>query len=163
MRFIERPWRVTALVVSAWLTGCVQPPTPVTPAPADPVPSVTRPPAVRDPAARPARNWDDYRVRAARRIVENNAPQMFAGTLPDRLRSIPVLTVHLARDGSVRSISVMRQPRFSPETVKMAMEAIRRAAPFEAVGHLPPPWQFNETFLYNDDLKFQLRSLVETP
>ncbi len=45
----------------------------------------------------------------------------------------------------------------------MATAAVRRAAPFEPVGNLPQPWQFNETFLYNDQLKFQLRSLVEIP
>jgi hypothetical protein len=42
------------------------------------------------------------------------------------------------------------------------MRAIRQAAPFGPVSHLPQPWQFNETFLYNDDLKFQIRSLVES-
>ena len=48
-----------------------------------------------------------------------------------------------------------------PQTLQMAMNAVRRAGPFEPVGHLPRPWQFSETFLYNDDLKFQIRSLAE--
>ncbi|HEY1102591.1 MAG TPA: hypothetical protein VGE70_04120 [Burkholderiaceae bacterium] len=116
-----------------------------------------------DPAARPARSWEDYRLRAARRIVQNNDGATFSGSLPDRLRSIPVLQVQLRRDGSVRSIVVLRTPKSSPETVKMAMAAIRRAEPFEPVGNLPQPWQFNETFLYNDRLKFQLRTLAESP
>ena len=41
--------------------------------------------------------------------------------------------------------------------------AVRRVGSFGPVGHLPQPWQFSETFLYNDDLKFQLRTLAEAP
>jgi hypothetical protein len=69
--------------------------------------------------------------------------------------------VQLNRDGSVRSIVALRTPGQSPETLQMAMRAIRRAGPFEPVGHLPRPWQFNETFLYNESFKFQLRTLAE--
>jgi hypothetical protein len=108
-----------------------------------------------------ARDWTEYKLRAARRIHEASPGETFAGPLPDPLQSIPVLQVNLNRDGSVRDISVLRTPRQSPQTLEMAVRAIRRAAPFEPVGHLPRPWQFSETFLYNDDLKFQLRTLVE--
>lgn len=108
-----------------------------------------------------ARDWAEYKVRAALRIRQSSAGETFSGPLPDPLQSIPVLQVHLNRDGSVRDITVLRTPRQSPETLQMAMRAIRRAAPFEPVGHLPRPWHFNETFLYNEDFKFQLRSLVE--
>ncbi|RYF40340.1 MAG: hypothetical protein EOO25_12825 [Comamonadaceae bacterium] len=114
-------------------------------------------------APEPARNWDEYKLRAARKIARDaaGAGETFAGALPEPLQSIPVLQVQLNRDGSVRHIAVLRTPKFVPGTVEMAKKAIRRAAPFEAVGALPPPWQFNETFLYNEDLKFQLRSLAE--
>jgi len=111
----------------------------------------------------PARSWEEYKLRAARRILETSPGETFSGPLPDPLQSIPVLLVHLNRDGSVRRIEVLRTPRQSPETLEMAMRAIRRAAPFEPVGHLPRPWQFSETFLYNEDFKFQLRTLVEAP
>lgn len=114
-----------------------------------------------DPSA--ARDWDEYRLRAARRIQVASAGETFAGALPDPLQSIPVLQVQLNRDGSVREILVLRVPGQSPQTVEMASRAIRRAAPFGSVAHLPRPWQFNETFLYNRDLKFQLRTLVEAP
>jgi hypothetical protein len=108
-----------------------------------------------------ARDWAEYKVRAALRIQQASAGETFNGALPDPLQSIPVLQVHLNRDGSIRDISVLRTPKQSPETLQMAIRAIRRAAPFEPVGHLPRPWQFNETFLYNEDFKFQLRTLVE--
>lgn len=108
-----------------------------------------------------SRNWEEYKLRAARRIHEQSTGLTFDGPLPDPLQSIPVLQVQLHRDGSIRNIVVLRTPRFAPQTIEMAMLAIRRAAPFEPVGHLPQPWQFSETFLYNDDLKFQLRTLAE--
>ncbi|MGZ5180079.1 MAG: energy transducer TonB [Ramlibacter sp.] len=113
-----------------------------------------------EPSGR-ARSWEDYKLRAARRIHETSRGETFAGDLPDPLQSIPVLQVQLDRDGAVRNIVVLRTPGQSPETVQMAIRAIRRAAPFGPVGHLPRPWQFNETFLYNADLKFQLRTLAE--
>jgi hypothetical protein len=109
----------------------------------------------------PARSWAEYRMRAAHRIHASSGNETFDGTLPDPLQSIPVLQVQLNADGSVRNIVVMRTPKFEPQTVEMASRAIRRAAPFGPVGHLPQPWQFNETFLYNEELKFQLRTLVE--
>lgn len=110
-----------------------------------------------------ASTWTEYKLRAARRIHAANPGETFSGPLPDPLQSIPVLEVRLNRDGSVQNIVVLRTPRQSPETVQMAMRAIRRAAPFEPVGHLPRPWQFSETFLYNESLKFQLRTLAEAP
>ena len=103
-----------------------------------------------------------YKQRAARRIMQTSAGETFSGPTGDHMRSIPVLQVQLNRDGSVRNIVTLRTPKFSPQTLQMAIRAIQRAAPFEPVGHLPQPWQYSETFLYNDDLKFQLRSLAET-
>lgn len=113
--------------------------------------------------AGPARSWEEYKLRVAQRIVATSPGETFTGPLPDPLQSIPVLQVHLNRNGSIRSIVVLRVPGQSPQTLDMAIRAIRRAAPFEPVGHLPQPWQFNETFLYNGELKFQLRTLVEAP
>ncbi|MEP6824628.1 MAG: hypothetical protein ABI919_07420 [Ramlibacter sp.] len=125
--------------------------------------AASAPATLAAPVLAPARDWEGYKLRAARKIAQRAAAagETFAGALPEPLQSIPVLQVQLNRDGSVRHIAVLRTPKFSPQTVEMAKKAIRRAAPFEAVGALPTPWQFNETFLYNEDLQFQLRSLVE--
>lgn len=153
--------RPALLAGIALLAGCAQPPSPESSPPASAVAGLW--PDAIGASARPSRSWEEYRLRAARRVVLNNEAATFSGTLPDRLRSIPVLQVQLRRDGSVRNIVVLRTPKSSPETVKMAMAAIRRAEPFEPVGNLSQPWQFNETFLYNDQLKFQLRTLAESP
>lgn len=126
-----------------------------------PLPATVATPGAPRTHAGPARNWEEYKLRAAQRIVSTSPGETFTGPLPDPLQSIPVLQVHLNRNGSIRNISVLRVPGQSPQTLDMAIRAIRRAAPFEPVGHLPQPWQFNETFLYNGELKFQLRTLVE--
>jgi hypothetical protein len=172
VRFIEpnpvlvRAGKLTAMAVAAVLAACSSTPLPpYSPAPvtsAVPTTPATLAPAAASAPAPLARNWDEYRVHAARMIVKSNAGSVFFGPLPEMLQSIPVLTVQLNPDGSVRNIDVMRTPRFAPETLQMAMRAIRQAAPFGSVAHLPQPWQFNETFLYNNDLKFQIRSLVES-
>lgn len=105
----------------------------------------------------------EYRIHAARRIHESNPQLSFEGPLPDPLASIPVLLVHLNPDGSVRKMDVLRVPHYHPHTVELAKQAVLRAQPFGPVAHLPKPWQFSETFLFNDKLKFQLRTLVELP
>lgn len=166
MRFVSSI-KFTAIAGLALLAACSG-----TPVPPYQPPAAAAPPHAQAPgearaaplaaaAQSPARNWDEYRVRAARRILQASGPEAFSGPVPDTLQSIPVLRIELHRDGSVRRIEVLRKPHFSPETVQMAMKAVHRAAPFGSVAHLPQPWQFNETFLYNEDLKFQIRSLVE--
>ena len=66
-----------------------------------------------------SRDWTEYKLRAAQRIHQTSAGETFAGPLPDPLQSIPVLQVHLNRDGSVRDISVLRTPRQSPQTIEI--------------------------------------------
>jgi hypothetical protein len=148
------------------------PPRPVTPpAPPPPVLAPAPPPVVAAPPAGPAqggvlaeptdtvRDWKAYQVRAARRIMQANPQATFSGKVPDPLASIPVMTVRLNRDGSVREVEVMRTPKFYPETVELARQAILRAAPYGNTANLSGPAQFNQVFLYNDALKFQLDAL----
>ena len=174
MRFIK----YLGLGLASLLAACSSPPSPSPPQATVPAPSpapaaapgggpaaaAPRPPAAtpQAPALAPARNWEEYKLRAARKVMQTSAGETFSGPTGDHLRSIPVLQVQLNRDGSIRNIVTLRTPKFSPQTLQMAIRAIQRAAPFEPVGHLPQPWQYSETFLYNDDLEFQLRSLAET-
>jgi hypothetical protein len=136
-------------------------------APASPVaapPSSPAAPAAAPAAAAPlppVATWQQYRLRAAQIITQANAAHSFGGKLPDPLHGIPVMQIQLHADGSVRLIDTLRVSKVAPETTQLAIDAIRRVGNFGPVGNLPQPWQFNETFLYNEDLKFQLRSLVE--
>lgn len=81
------------------------------------------------------------------------------GKPPAMLLAIPVMTVELHADGSVRNISVMRYPSQAKDTVNLAIAAIHRAAPFGDISRLPKPWRFNETFLFNDERKFKPMTL----
>lgn len=105
------------------------------------------------------RNWDEVRLQAAQRLVAANRDITYVGKVPDALLAIAVLEIELHADGSVRRIEVLRPPRQAGETLQIAADAVRRAAPFGNVAHLPKPWKFVETFLFDDDRKFKPRTL----
>jgi hypothetical protein len=131
-------------------------PAPKVAAPQRPLPSPGQPEA---PAAqvRPvvARNWDEYRVQAALRIVKMNPGRTYLSTPPEPLLAIPVLDIELHVDGSIASIQVRRRPRQATDTIQLAIDAVRRAAPFAPVGHLPRPWRYTEVFLFDDERRFK--------
>ena len=181
-----RPQRLGLLVLgvaSALLAGCGAPPAPPSsvpgsvaataaggattadaarsPMPAGPLGGKPLSPALStplQPMAR-ARNWDEFRLLAAKRMVAVNPEQVYHGPVPEPLLAIPVLEVELNADGSVRHIAVSRQPSQARDTVQLAIAAIHRAAPFSAVAHLPRPWKFTEVFLFDDERRFKPRSL----
>jgi hypothetical protein len=127
----------------------------------DPTPTPAPRPGATAPAASPssARNWEEYRVLAARRIVAVNPQITHTGTVQQPALAIPVLEVELNGDGSVRAISVLREPSEAKDTTRIAIDAVRRAGPFGDVSRLPKPWRFSEAFLFNDDRRFKPRSL----
>ncbi|WP_295644843.1 hypothetical protein [uncultured Methylibium sp.] len=128
---------------------------PVSPAPAPaPAPSAGILPAPETP-----RSAAQLRLQAARRLVAANPTMSYTGPVPEPLLAIPVLEVELNADGSVRRIDVMRHPSQAKDTTQLAMDAIRRAAPYGDVSRLPKPWKFTETFLFRDDRKFKPRTL----
>lgn len=92
-------------------------------------------------------------------MMAANPTVTYEGAVPDPLLAIPVLEVELHANGSIRRIEVMRVPRQAKDTVEIAIDAVRRAAPFGDVSRLPRPWKFTETFLFNDDRKFKPRTL----
>jgi hypothetical protein len=148
-----------ALAALALLAACSAPTPAPGPAPAgggQPVPASTSGPL---PTPGPVRNWSDLRVQAARRMVSANPGGTYTGRPPDVLLAIPVLEIELNADGSIRRIDVLRRPGQAPETLQLAMDAVRRAAPFGDVSRLPRPWKFSETFLFNDERKFKPRTL----
>ena len=161
MRCIEsltsrRAWLLHASLSVALLAGCssLRPPAP---APASPTGPTT--PRSSLPAAPTARNWDDYRMAAARRIVAANPQITHSGSVEQPSLAIPVLEIELNGDGSIRHISVMREPSQAKDTTRIAIDAVRRAGPFGDVSNLPKPWRFSEAFLFNADRRFKPRTL----
>ena len=111
------------------------------------------------PSPARVRSWEDYRAQAARRMVAAHPSGTYMGRVPEPLLAIPVLEVELHADGHVRDIRVLRQPGQARDTVQLAIDAVRRAAPFGPVDHLPRPWRFAEAFLFDDTRRFKPRSL----
>ena len=155
----------------ALLAGCSSPMPPISsaPAPAQRAGSPAQSPAPTGVTASSrsvlpapignARNWDEYRLLAAQRIVDANPATAHTGVVIEPLLAIPVLEIELNGNGSVRAIKVMREPSQAKDTTQIAIDAVRRAAPFGDVSRLPKPWRFNEVFLFGDDRRFKPRSL----
>ena len=125
--------------------------------PSAPAPTVAGGVALPPPSA--VRNWNEVRVQAAKRMVAANPQATYVGAVPEPLLAIPVLEIELHADGSIRRVDVMRKPSQALDTVKLATDAVYRAAPFGDVSRLPKPWRFTETFLFDDDRKFKPRTL----
>ena len=154
--------RTGAALAVALLAACAptQPPAPTQVA----VPLPPRPAVDPGPRAAPAatpRSLADLRVQAALRIRSVNGDRCYDGVVPPLLLGIPVLEVELNADGSVKHIEVVRKPSnpTAYDTIKLATDAVHRAAPYGDVSRLPKPWKFTETFLFTDDRKFKLRTL----
>ena len=126
----------------------------MTEGPAEPAPRHVKLPAPKAP-----RNFDELRLQAARRLVAAHPDGSYMTPSPQPLLAIPVLEIELNGDGSVRRIVVLRVPTQARDTTQLAIEAVRRAAPFGNVTQLPRPWKFAETFLFDDERRFKPRSL----
>jgi hypothetical protein len=124
-----------------------------------PGPGATRPSAVPLPPPVATRNWTEFKMQAAQRMVAANPAAAYTGKPQDVLLAIPVLEVELNGNGTIRRIDVLRRPGQAPETIQMAIDAVRRAEPFGDVSRLPRPWRFTEAFLFNDDRRFKPRTL----
>jgi hypothetical protein len=156
-------WSTAGALASivAIVAGCASKPLP----PHTPAPAPSAPPAAAPaPAAGslPAvRSMVEYRRRAAQLIMAANTGNTFAGAVPDPLYGIVVVTIAFNADGSIKSTNFLRRSSVGPDANNLAVEAARRVKSFGPIGNLPGPWEFNETFLYNDARKFQLRTIVE--
>jgi hypothetical protein len=128
------------------------PTTPMTPTPAGSL-------GVETPQSTRARNWDEFKRLAGRRMVAANPSGTYIGAVQEPLLAIPVLEIELNRDGSVRRVTVQREPGQAPDTVQLAIDAVKRGGPYDDVSHLPRPWKFSEVFLFRDDRRFKPRSL----
>ena len=153
-----------ALALSLGIVACAPIQAPVTPAPTQapaqrpvPVPAAAAP----KPSEPLARDWVHYHRLAAQRLVQANPDRSYMGPVPEPLKGIPILEVELNADGSVRQITVQRRPRpaDAQHTTQLAIDAVRRAAPFPPVSHLPKPWKYSEVFLFNEQDLFKPRTL----
>lgn len=158
----------SAILSAATLAACA--PRPETPAmqpevvPPGPVVSTPAPPPRPRELPR-ATTLAGYKMEVAHRIA-SSSPELFADPLPEMLKSVVVLDISIDRDGSPQRISVRRSNGYR-QLEQRAEASVRRAAPFAppapALLRGASSVSFLETFLFRDDGRFQIRSLVETP
>ncbi|HEX5684303.1 MAG TPA: hypothetical protein VFY73_09730 [Ideonella sp.] len=156
--FRRNPWTglavmMTVALPAGWLAACSTKEPPPPPAPMRPAAPAAAPRPAPSPNA--ARSWDEYRLRAAQKLVSANPAITYTGSVPEPLLAIPVLSVELNGDGSISKIEVMRYPSQAKDTTQIAIDAVRRAAPFGDVSRLPKPWKYVETFLFDESRKFK--------
>jgi TonB family protein len=142
--------RLLALLM---LAGCASAPeTPSTP-PQPEAKAVPPVPAARAPA--PTSAAEGYKRNFAEKVATANREQI-ADSLPQMLKSVVVLNVTVDSRGNLSHVSVRRSNGYR-DLENRAMESVRRAAPYASPGRTV---SFLETFLFRDDGRFQIRTLV---
>lgn len=157
--------RATALCLGALLASCSEPPR--APDPSTPRQAVAPPPAAEPsppPVIRPL-TLEGYK-RAFAEHVARASTDVFDDPLPEVLKSIVVLDITIGRGGELRRVAVRRSNGFRA-LENRALDSVRRAAPFiappRAIRRGEGSVNFLETFLFRDDGRFQIRSLVAAP
>ena len=144
----------------AILGGCASPPPPV------PVEERSTVAVERAPTAAlvppPSLTLDAYKASVARHILERNADRTFSGQLPPMLPAIVVVNITVDKDGQLTDVQVQRSR--DPDATRVALASMLRSGP------LPRPegllaansgaMTFSETFLFDRDYRFQLRTLA---
>lgn len=162
-----------AAVLASCTPAVQQQPLPPPPPPAQPpAPVQARPEPEQKPApppvvaiARPSpsilyRTIEEYKQALARHILSRNTASIVSGDLQPLLRAVVVLQFQVDESGAVRNIRTMRTPESEAE--RIARGSLQRA------GAVPTPGanmlqggllEVTETWLFNSDGKFHLRSL----
>jgi protein TonB len=103
-----------------------------------------------------------YKTAVAQHVVKSNPEQTFSGKLPAMLPAIVVLSITVDRNGNLTDVVVQRYR--DADAAWVAVTSIRVSDP------LPKPTTllatntglltFSETFLFNSEGRFQLRTLA---
>jgi periplasmic protein TonB len=111
----------------------------------------------------PPLTLEGYKKSVAERIASSSA-DIFAEPLPEMFKSIVVLDIIIDSQGRLTQVSVRRSNGFKA-LENRAMDSVKRAAPFVAPAYTvrgrDGSVRFLETFLFRDDGRFRIRSLVE--
>lgn len=149
-----------AATLPAILSGCASPPPPVPVEERSTVAVAAAPTPA--PAPPPSLTLDAYKASVARHILEHNADRSFSGPLPPMLPAIVVVNITVDQDGRLTNVQVQRSR--DQDASRVALTSMLRSGP------LPRPhgllaanssaMTFSETFLFNRDYRFQLRTLA---
>lgn len=114
------------------------------------------------PVEPPILTLADYKVAVARRIAQSNAEHLYEGAPPPMLKSVVVLTIAVDEEGLPVRVRLMRGNGHRG-LEQLAMHSVKHAAPLPRPGTLARRGvaEFNETWLFRQDGRFQLRSTAE--
>jgi len=122
-------------------------------------PGTPTPPYSHDPNSA---TLDAYKTAVAQHVIAQNAAHTFTGRLPPMLPAIVVLNITVDRAGRVTRVVVQRSR--DPDASKVALASMQRSgllpAPHDLIAANSPSLTFSETFLFNGDYHFQLRSIA---
>lgn len=131
-------------------------------APATGTPIPTSPTSRPQAAVVPALTLDHYKRVFAQRVADAS-PEIFHDPLPTVLKSIVVLDVTIDGEGRLSRVFVQRSNGYKA-LESAALDSVRRSAPFAApvrpLRRRDGSVNFLETFLFRDDGRFQILSLV---
>ncbi|MEW6762355.1 MAG: energy transducer TonB [Pseudomonadota bacterium] len=146
----------------ALLSGCASPPPPVpveerSTISADPPPTPTA-----APVPPPSLTLDAYKTHVARHILERNTDRTFSGRLPPMLPAIVVVNITVDKEGQLTDVRVQRSR--DPDASRVALASMLRSGPLPRpeglVAANTEAVTFSETFLFDRDYRFQLRTLA---
>jgi len=145
--------RLSLLCIAAILAGCAS----------DSPRRAAGPDGATEVSASAATSLHAYKVALANRIAAVNGDRMYAGQPQALLRSVVVVKYAVDGDGKLLRAEIMRSNR-DRTTEATALATLRNSAP------LPRPaadllqrgrLELAETWLFNDDGRFQLRSTAQ--
>jgi protein TonB len=110
----------------------------------------------------PALTLEGYKKALAEQVARSS-PDLYNEPIPEVLKSIVVLDITIDRDGKLARVAVRRSNGYKA-LENRALESVRRAAPFSApavtIRRSDGSVNFLETFLFRDDGRFRILSLV---
>lgn len=105
---------------------------------------------------------EDYKLAVARRIAQSNPQHLFEGAPPPMLKSVVVVSIVIDSEGRLTRTRVLRGNGHRA-LEQLALQSIQAAVPLPRPGTLVRRGvtEFNETWLFREDGRFQLRSTAE--
>lgn len=110
------------------------------------------------------RSLDDYKIDAALKIVRVNPENTFSGKLPPMLPAVVVLRITVDEDGWITNVWVQRAPEGDDLASTIAIDSMYRVRtlprPLNLANGADGSLSYSETFLFNADNQFQIRTLA---
>lgn len=119
-------------------------------------------PKTEAPVPPPSPTLDAYKAEVAQHVMRANSSQTFSGRLPPMLPAIVVVNITVGEDGELQDVVVQRSR--DPDASEVALASMRRTGKLPRPSHLLAANRraltFSETFLFDHQYRFQLRSLA---